>query len=115
MSEIQSLLKEKLDGLTPLELEVIRLRVFREFVKELFELWDFEGDIDGGDFQDLAVKHGLLTPETHVTPCTKEDEAYYCTCAEYYGANEEVTCYRYSSILKSLPEAPGATESNNPE
>jgi hypothetical protein len=100
MSEIKKLLEDKLNGLSPLELEVIKLRVFREFAKELFELWDFEGDIDGGDFQDLAVKHGLLVSETRITPCHKEDDTYYCSCAEYHGCDESVTCYRYAALLR---------------
>ena len=101
MGEMQKLIQEKLDGLTPLEREVIILRVFREFAKEMFKLsdWPEGGDIDGADFQDAAVKCGLLIPETRYAPCSEDG----CRCAEYYGGDDfelGVTCYRISPVLK---------------
>jgi hypothetical protein len=70
--------------------EVERLRAF---VAQVMEAWPL-GDVDGGDLQDYAVKHGLLTPETRTSPCG-EDGA--CNCAGYYGNDEwadGITCYR---------------------
>lgn len=60
-----------------------------------------EGGLDGGDLQEIAVKHGLLVPETRYAPCG-EDGA--CSCAEYVAADEfadGVTCYRRAEWLKA--------------
>lgn len=66
----------------------------REFAKEIFMLADWpEGNgIDGGEFQDVAVKHGLLIEEIRHAPCGDE-----CPCASC--CNEEdfkrgVQCYQ---------------------
>lgn len=68
------------------------------FAREILSDWP-EGDIDGGDLQDIAVKHGLLVPETRYAPCSDEG----CCCAGY--ATEEefaagVICYRLADWLK---------------
>lgn len=41
------------------------------FVRELLDAWDYNSccDIDGADFQDLLLKHGLFT----MRPATEED------------------------------------------
>lgn len=64
----------------------------RDFIRALFEKsgWPEGGDIEAGDFQDLAVEHGLLKPETVTAPCGDN-----CFCAEYHGDMAAgVTCYR---------------------
>ena len=79
--------------------EVDRLR---GFVQALFEKsgWPEAGDIDAGDFQELAVAHGLLKPETRTAPCHQD-----CFCAEYHGDMAAgVTCYRKVEWLKAAPE-----------
>ena len=71
----------------------------RGFVKELFELadWPDGGDIDGFDFQDTAVKFGVLETEQRTEPCGES-----CNCAEYYSDDEwqdGITCYRIAAAL----------------
>ena len=71
--------------------ELVNLRTF---VRALFEKseWPEGGDIDGYDFQDLAVEHGILTPETVTAPCGDN-----CWCLDYHGADDlaaGATCYK---------------------
>lgn len=77
------------------------------FVRDLFTLsgWPEGGDIDGFDFQEVCVKHGLLIPHTVTEPCGQS-----CSCAEYHGRDdmqEGVTCYRKAGWIG---EATKATE-----
>ena len=77
--------------MTPIDLE--------QFARKLFEAadWPEGGDIEGGEFQDIAVACGLLIPETRTTPCAEQ-----CWCEEYYGdMREGVTCYRKAPFLLS--------------
>ena len=60
---------------------------FRRFAERIMQHWP-EGDVDGGDLQDLAIACGLLTPVTATEPCGEG-----CWCAEYHG-DFPVTCYR---------------------
>jgi hypothetical protein len=74
------------------------------FARKLFEAtdWPEGGDIDGGAFQELAIEHGFLTPETRNEPCGE-----VCFCAEYYGPDElaeGVTCYRKTAALEETHE-----------
>lgn len=52
-------------------------------------------DADGAHIQELAVKHGLLTPEQRTERCGEA-----CSCAEY--ADFPVECFRKVAILKAL-------------
>ncbi len=75
------------------------LEAANAFINEMFKLFDWPegGDVDGGEFQDAAVKHGLLVPETRFEPCAKED----CMCNEYYTGEDfelGVTCYRRAAL-----------------
>jgi len=75
----------------------------RAFVRALFDEadWPEGGDIDGFAFQELAVEHGLLIPETRTEPCCDEES---CHCAQYHGAEEMkegVTCYRKVAWLNA--------------
>lgn len=67
------------------------------FVRDLFIAsdWPDGGDIDGFEFQELAAKHGVLTPETRTEPCQEN-----CWCSEYHGdMSAGVTCYRKAKWL----------------
>ena len=73
--------------------ELARLR---SFARDVMETWPL-GDLEGGDLQDLAVKHGLLVPETRYAPCREE-----CFCAGYATVEEfesGVICYRRAALL----------------
>lgn len=70
----------------------------RAFAREILSAWP-EGGVEGDDLQDIAVRHGLLVPETRYAPCGEE----CCMCADY--ATEEefiegVICYRRAGWLK---------------
>lgn len=82
------------------------LTSLKSFVRDLIELadWPDGGDIDGSEFQDLCVKHGLLLPETRYKPCREEG----CSCNQYYADDEwedGITCYRLAPFL--LPPSTG--------
>lgn len=70
-----------------------------QFAAAVLEAWPL-GDIDGGELQQLAVKHGLLVPEERFAPCAEEG----CACAEYYAPDEwgeGVTCYRRAPFIEA--------------
>lgn len=60
------------------------------------------GSFDGGDIQDLAVKHGLLVIEPRQTECGE-----HCACSEY---GFPADCYRNSPLLAS----PGRADQEQP-
>ena len=71
----------------------------RAFCRELFAAADWPDgcDIDGFEFQELAIKHGLLLPEWATEPCGNE-----CWCEGYYSASDwegGVQCYRKADWL----------------
>ena len=73
--------------------ELARLR---SFALDVMETWP-RGDLEGGELQDLAVKHGLLVPETRYAPCGEE-----CFCAEdvfVEDFEDGVICYRRAALL----------------
>ncbi len=64
------------------------------FIKDLLSDGGWpEGDIDGGDFQELCVKYGILVEHRPNRPCQED-----CPCAEMYSSEEfaagDVVCYR---------------------
>lgn len=70
----------------------------KDFVNALLEEFYPEcGDIDGGTFQDLAEKHGILIPETRYEPCGE-----FCKCNEFVYPEEWAEgfkCYRAAHWL----------------
>lgn len=75
------------------------LKNLKDFANAIFDAadWPEGGDIDMLDFQDAAVKYGLLVPETRFEPCGE-----YCNCLEYYTKKEMaqgITCYRKAEWL----------------
>lgn len=61
------------------------------------------GDLDGGDIQGMAVKHGLLIGSVVHEPCNSENSDLPCACAEYCMADEfaeGVICYRRADWVK---------------
>lgn len=72
-----------------------RIATLEGFARELLKLSDFRDDIDGGDFQDIAIKYGILKGVEVTEPCSP-----LCNCAEYFGSDDfPQTCYR-----STLPE-----------
>jgi Lar family restriction alleviation protein len=68
----------------------------RAFAQAVMEVWPM-GDLDGGDLQEIATKHGMLKPETRNAPCGEA-----CSCNEYadpYEWEDGVVCYRKTALL----------------
>jgi len=68
----------------------------RAFAQEIMEAWP-EGGIDGGDLQDIATRHGLLTPKIMHSPCGDN-----CACYEVVGPDEfesGVECFIKTPLL----------------
>lgn len=69
----------------------------RRFAQEIMKHWPEGWGIEGDDLQAIAIKHGLLTPETLHEPCGES-----CSCAGLVDADdwiEGVTCYRRTALL----------------
>ncbi|SET89482.1 hypothetical protein [Pseudomonas graminis] len=63
----------------------------REFANEIVSA-AYEGvSYDGGEIQDIAVKHGLLRAERHTEAC-----AEHCACIEY---GFPTVCLRRTELL----------------
>jgi len=67
------------------------LEKLRAFAQAVMQSWP-TGDVDGGEVQDLAVKHGLLESFEATGPCCEDG----CTCAEF---DFPATCYRKTPLL----------------
>jgi hypothetical protein len=73
--------------------EIDALRAFAQAVMEAWPMFDLNGDT----LQEVAVKHGILNPETRHEPCGET-----CSCAEYVDQsewNDGVVCYRFTPLL----------------
>lgn len=71
------------------------VKYLRGFAVDVLNIWSM--DIDGGDIQDLAVKHGLLKETTRTEPCGED-----CACSECADIGEwrdGIICYRKTEIL----------------
>jgi hypothetical protein len=76
-----------------------------EFARDILSHWPDGGDLDGGDIQGLAVKHGLLIGKTVNAPCNAENaDINPCSCAEFCDAEDftaGVTCYSRAEFLQA--------------
>lgn len=71
----------------------------RAFVTAIFDAsdWPRGGELDALTMQELATKHGILTPQTRTEPCGE-----VCQCAEYTSHEEMaggVECFRKAPWL----------------
>jgi hypothetical protein len=66
----------RLDGLLGPD-AIENIKRLRAFAIDVMEPWPHAG-IDGGELQDIAVKHGLLIQETRTESCGEN-----CACEEY--------------------------------
>lgn len=85
----------------PWHLAEAALSALREFARELLKDWPDDIGVDGFELQDLAEKHGLLTPTTRHAPCA--ESADECHCLAYHDGPEGmaggVVCYRRTALL----------------
>jgi hypothetical protein len=75
----------------------VEIDALRAFAQAVMADWPDCMMLDGGDLQELAERHGLLTPETRHEPCGEG-----CSCNEYAGPDEwadGVVCYRKTPLL----------------
>ena len=75
----------------------------RAFAQSIMEAWP-EGGIEGDDLQEIAVKHGMLTPEIRHEPCGD-----WCNCnagVDVDGGEWElgVECFRRTALLTGEAE-----------
>ena len=75
----------------------------RAFAQSIMEAWP-EGGIEGDDLQEIAVKHGMLTPEIRHEPCGE-----WCQCNGIGGYDRDdwqrgVECYRRTALLTGQSE-----------
>ena len=75
----------------------------RAFAQAIMEAWP-EGGIEGDDLQEIAVKHGMLAPETRFEPCGE-----WCKCNGIGGYDSDdwqrgVECYRRTALLMGEAE-----------
>lgn len=76
------------------------------FIRAIMRSWP-EGDMDGGELQDVAHQHGILELHAVTEPCRPESESGGCQCAEY--GHFPTTCYRLTEpFLAKQPT--GATK-----
>jgi hypothetical protein len=69
----------------------------KRFIREV--MWitdDWCGNVDGGDLQGLAEKHGLIERQEMKEPCGPQ-----CACRDMLGEDEfPVQCYQYVDGLR---------------
>ena len=63
----------------------------REFAQRVMKNWP-EGDVDGGELQEIAVGCGLLQPVEMTGPCGE-----HCSCAEH--TDFPAICLRHTKLL----------------
>jgi hypothetical protein len=63
--------------------------------------------MDGGDFQELAAKHGVLVEVTATEPCGSQGS---CSCEES-GVGFPTTCFRNGPAIEATPSPATASES----
>ena len=85
------------------------LKNLKDFANAIFDAVDWPDGfaLDGADFQEIAVKYGLLVPETRHESCGE-----HCNCLEYYTKKEMalgVTCYRKAEWLNADVDSFGLT------
>lgn len=68
------------------------LEKLRAFAQAILDDWPDIGGLDGFEVQELAEKHGLLTPTIATGPCGET-----CLCAEY--DDFPMTCYHKTATL----------------
>ena len=83
------------------------LAALQAFARDILADWPEFAGLDGGDIQELAVKHGLLQLKTPAPaePCSN----FSCSCAEYYDAADfadgSVQCYEFTALVGPDPQA----------
>jgi hypothetical protein len=68
----------------------------RGFARDIMDLWP-DGNLEFGDIQEIAVKHGILKEEIIYKECEN------CSCTQYYDEDDfknGVVCYRKSDLIK---------------
>jgi len=85
-----------------MELTNKQIQSLAKFALEVLEDWPDMGSLDGGDLQEIAVKHNVLVPHIVHGSCCDD-----CFCSEFYSDEEwreGVTCYRIADWLDRQPE-----------
>ena len=75
----------------------------RAFAVEVMAAWP-EGGIEGDDLQEIAVKHGMLAPETRFEPCGEWCNCNSMNCLDSDDWKGGVECYRRTALLMGESE-----------
>lgn len=84
-------------ALPPQQPDAVSVPGVHEFAVEILRGALEGGNFDGGDIQEMGVRHGLLFPEHRTERCGE-----YCECAEY---GFPVECFRIARALLSTKNA----------
>lgn len=97
--EIFAMQEDKIDGLRA---KLADRDAQRSFANEIISAAYEGGSFEGGDIQDVAVKHGLLRIESRAEECGEA-----CACREYGFPAE---CYRKTALLSASAEPSAQVE-----
>ena len=75
----------------------------RAFSQSIMEAWP-DGGIGGDDLQEIAVKHGMLAPETRFEPCGEWCNCNSMNCLDSDDWKGGVECYRRTALLMGESE-----------
>lgn len=75
----------------------------RAFAQAIMESWP-DGGIEGDDLQEIAVKHGMLTPEIRHEPCGEWCNCNSMNCLDSDDWKDGVECYRRTALLTGAEE-----------
>ena len=70
----------------------------RAFASDVMKAWP-DGGIEGDDLQEIAVKHGMLTPEIRHEPCGEWCNCNSMNCLDSDDWKCGVECYRRTALL----------------
>ncbi len=76
----------------------------RDFARAVMKSWP-HGDVDGGELQELAIKHGLIAEKSPkpTQPCCET-----CFCAEMVTPDEwerGIVCYQKTDLIREIEES----------
>lgn len=95
--EKNSQLRAELEAIRGQQPDAVSVPGVHEFAVEILRGALEGGNFDGGDIQEMGVRHGLLFPEHRKERCGE-----YCECAEY---GFPVECFRIARALLSTKNA----------
>ena len=75
----------------------------RAFAVEVMKAWP-DGGIEGDDLQEIACRHGMLSPEIRYEPCGEWCQCNCMNCLDSDDWKGGVECYRRTALLTGEEE-----------